>query len=89
MIAWSFGFVLVKVGGEGRSAGRLPVERLMAACTSVAASPRLLERLNWSTSEVCPWVLWEVIISRPGICMNCRSSGVATLFAIVEGVAPG
>ena len=33
--------------------------------------------------------LLEVITSSPGICMNCRSSGVATLLAIVSGVAPG
>jgi len=43
---WSLGLVLEKVGGEGRSNGRLPVAWLIAVCTSVAAPSRLLERSN-------------------------------------------
>src|SRR5688572_13951243 len=89
MIGWSFGLVLLNVGGLGRSTGRLPVARLIAACTSVAAASMLLLRTNCSVNEQKPCVLLLVISSRPGICMNCRSSGVAMLLATVSGLAPG
>ena len=42
MIGWSLGLVFEKVGGEGRSTGKLPVAWLMAVCTSVAAASMLL-----------------------------------------------
>ena len=48
MIGWSFGLVLVKVGGLGRSTGSLPVAWLIAACTSVAAASMLLDSANCS-----------------------------------------
>ena len=86
---WSLGLVLVNVGGLGRSWGSWPWARVMAACTSVAAASMLLSRLNWSVKLVLPWPLLLVTSSRPGIYRNCRSSGVATLLAIVSGVAPG
>ena len=38
MIGWSLGLVLEKVGGDGRSTGRLPVACVIAVCTSVAAA---------------------------------------------------
>ena len=38
---------------------------------------------------VVPSELTEVIWLIPGISENCRSSGVATLDAIVSGLAPG
>ena len=89
MIGWSFGLVLENVGGDGRSTGRLPVAWVIAVCTSVAAASMLLSRANWSVRLTCPWVLFDVTSSSPVICMNCRSSGVAMLFAIVSGLAPG
>src|SRR3954447_2322556 len=89
MTGWSFGLLLLNVGGLGRSVGRLPVAWVMAVCTSVAAASMLLDRLNWSVRMQLPWVLVDVTSSNPGICMNCRSSGVAMLFAIVCGLAPG
>ncbi len=89
MIAWSLGLVLVKVGGLGRSMGSWPVARWMAACTSVAASGSVLLRSNWSVSDVLLWVVALVMSVRPLIWRNCFSSGVAMLFAIVSGLAPG
>ena len=89
MIGWSFGFVLEKVGGEGRSTGRLPVACEIAVCTSVAAASMLLSSANCSVRLAWPCVLFEVTSSSPLICMNCRSSGVAMLLAIVSGLAPG
>ena len=38
---------------------------------------------------MCPACSCEVTSSSPWICMNCRSSGVAMLFATVSGLAPG
>ena len=49
----------------------------------------LLSSANCSVSVAWPCVLFEVTSSSPLICMNCRSSGVAMLFAIVSGLAPG
>jgi hypothetical protein len=49
----------------------------------------LFERSNCSVRLVLPCVLFDVTSSRPGICMNWRSSGVAMLLAIVCGLAPG
>jgi hypothetical protein len=46
-------------------------------------------RLNWSVIEVKPWVLTELMESKPAIVENCRSSGVATDEDIVSGLAPG
>ena len=88
-IGWSFGFVLVYVGGEGKSVGRLPVACEIAVCTSVAAASMLLSSANCSVKATCPCVLCEVTNSSPLICMNCRSSGVAILLATVSGLAPG
>ena len=39
--------------------------------------------------DVAPWVEEELMLSRPAIVVNCRSSGVATEEAIVSGDAPG
>jgi len=61
----------------------------MAVCTSVAAASIDLLSANCSVSVVFPCVLLDVTISSPLICMNCRSSGVAMLFATVSGEAPG
>ena len=79
----------MNVGGLGRSIGNLPVARWIAACTSVAASVMLLLRTNCSVSCVLLCVLVLVMMSSPGICKNCFSNGVAMLFAMVVGSAPG
>ena len=90
MMGWSLGLVLVKVGGLGRSMGSWPVARWMAACTSVAASGRVLLRSNWRVSDVLLCVEELLVMSvRPLIWRNCFSSGVAMLLAIVSGLAPG
>ena len=89
MIGWSLGLLLEKVGGEGRSIGRLPVDCEIAVCTSVAAPSIDLASANWSVRVTCPCVLCEVMSSSPLICMKLRSSGVAMLFATVSGLAPG
>jgi hypothetical protein len=65
------------------------VARWIAACTSVAASTMLLLRTNCSVNDVLLCVLLLVMMSSPGICRNCFSSGVAMLLAIVVGSAPG
>ena len=63
--------------------------RWIAACTSVAAASTLFERSNCSVMFVLPCVLELVLSVMPGICVNCFSSGVAIVFAIVSGFAPG
>src|SRR5690349_24971315 len=86
---WSLGLDFENVGGDGRSAGRLAVACEMAVCTSVAAPSMFFSSANWSVMLVTPWRLADVTNSSPLICMNCRSSGVATVLAIVSGLAPG
>ena len=49
----------------------------------------LRDRSNCTVMLVEPSELTEVISVTPGICENCRSSGVATLEAMVSGLAPG
>ena len=61
----------------------------MAARTSWAAESMPRSRVNWSVIWVMPRALVDVIESRPWIVVNCRSSGVATVAAIVSGLAPG
>jgi hypothetical protein len=89
MIGWSLGLVLENVGGDGRSTGRLPPAAEIAVCTSVAAASMLLDSLNCNVMLQVPCVLLDVTRSRPLICMNCFSSGVATFEATVSGEAPG
>ena len=46
-------------------------------------------RSNWTTTCVAPLTLVDVICVTPAICDSCRSSGCATVDAIVSGLAPG
>ncbi len=62
---------------------------LIAACTSIAAASMLRSRSNCSTMRVCPSELFDVIWLTPAILPSARSSGVATVAAIVSGLAPG
>src|SRR5260370_14774978 len=61
----------------------------MAACTSTAAPSRLRLRLNSRVTCVFPSEFTDVIESRPAIIEKLFSSGVATLDAMVSGLAPG
>ena len=49
----------------------------------------LRDSSNCRVMLVEPSELTEVIWVMPGISENCRSSGVATLEAMVSGLAPG
>ena len=56
------------------SAGSLPCERAMAACTSCEAASMLRLRLNCKVICVPPCVLMELMDSRPAMVENSRSS---------------
>jgi hypothetical protein len=44
---------------------------------------------NWMTIWLCPRLDVDVMLSIPAMVENCFSSGVATVAAIVAGLAPG
>ncbi len=69
-------------------AGRSTREALIAACTSRAAVSMFLERSNCRLTLVWPVEEEEVISLTPEITARRRSSGVATLVAMVSGLAP-
>src|SRR4051794_19010835 len=89
MIGVAAGLDLRKVGDEGRSAGRSVSAALIAACTSRAAPSMLRARSNWAVTRVLPKELREVSSVTPGISPSRRSSGAATVAAMVSGSAPG
>src|ERR1041385_5134260 len=62
---------------------------LIADCTSVAASLMLRLRSNCSVMRVEPSEEVEVISFTPAMRPSWRSSGVATVEAMVSGSAPG
>ena len=62
---------------------------LMAACTSRAALSTVRLRSNCSVTRVLPCVEREVISVTPAMAPSARSSGVATVAAMVSGLAPG
>src|SRR5690625_163322 len=62
---------------------------LMAACTSRAALLMSRSKSNIREIRVEPSELREVICDRPEIAPSDCSSGVATLEAMVSGLAPG
>jgi hypothetical protein len=62
---------------------------LSAAWTSRAALSILRSRSNWIDIDEVPSVLVEVSSMTPGISPSRRSSGPATVAAMVEGSAPG
>ena len=62
---------------------------LIAACTSRAAASILRFRSNCRLTRVEPLPEFEVISLTPAIVPSLRSSGVATLLAMVSGLAPG
>ncbi len=78
------------VGGFGIAFGNEPSAALIASSTSVSSDLRLVLRSNCKVIWVLPSTLVEVICARPGsISPNCVSSGVATVDAMVSGLAPG
>ena len=89
MTAMSAGLTLRKVGGDGRFAGSLRREAVIAACTSSAAPSIFRSRSNCSTIEDVPRPDCEVMVVMAGMVANCRSSGAVTDAAIVSGLAPG
>ena len=89
MIGASAGLTLRKLGAAGRLVGSWPLAALIAACTSWAAASMLRDRSNCRVMLVEPLALTEVIWVTPAISENWRSSGVATLDAMVSGLAPG
>ncbi len=64
-------------------------EALIAACTSRAAASTLRPISNRMMIRVLPWALRLVISLMPAMLPSARSSGVATLEAMVCGLAPG
>ncbi len=88
-IGASDGLVLRKVGGLGMSFGSWPCAALIASRTSVAAASMLRLRLNCRVIVLVPSTLMLVICASDGIWPNCVSSGVATVAAMVAGLAPG
>jgi hypothetical protein len=83
------GLNLRKVGSVGRSLGKSLSAAFKAPCTSRAARsiPRL--RSNCTVMLVEPSELIEVISMTPEISASRRSSGAATVAAMVAGSAPG
>src|SRR5439155_7679186 len=72
-----------------RLVGRSTRAATMAACTSRAAPSMLRPSANCSVMRVEPVVLCEVISETSAMTPRWRSSGVATVVAIVSGLAPG
>ena len=72
-----------------RLAGKSARAALMAACTSRAALSILRFRSNCSVTRVCPVLLFDVISLTPEMVPSVRSSGVATVRAMSDGLAPG
>ena len=69
--------------------GRVERAALMADCTSLAAPSILRSRSNCRTTSEEPRLLEEVISVTPAMRPRARSSGVATVAAMVSGPAPG
>ena len=62
---------------------------LMAACTSRAAALILRSSSNCRVTRVLPCEELDVISVTPAMLPKTRSSGVATVPAMVSGLAPG
>ncbi len=89
MIGASAGLTWRMVGWAGRLLGSWALAALIAACTCWKSLVMLWLSWNWMVMLVVPSALTEVIWLMPGISENWRSSGVATLEAMVSGLAPG
>ena len=90
MIGASDGLVSRNVGGFGIAFGSEPWAALIASSTMVASALMSALRSNCKVIWRLPSTLVEVVCVRPGsISPNSVSSGVATVEAIVSGLAPG
>ncbi len=69
--------------------GRVERAALMAPCTSRAAPSMSRSRSNCKITLLDPRLLEEVISVTPAMRPKARSSGVATVAAMVSGLAPG
>ena len=67
----------------------MPWAALIAACTSCAALSMLRLSTNCNVIWLVPSLLIEVMVSRPVIWPNCRSSEAVISVATVSGLAPG
>ena len=83
------GLALRNFGSDGRSLGKSASEALIAACTSRAARSMLRPIENCTWMLVVPSELVEVIWSMPAMVPSLRSSGAATVAAMIDGSAPG
>jgi hypothetical protein len=70
-------------------AGKSGMTAAMAVWTSTAALSIERSRANCSVTVELPVALDEIIESIPAIVVNCRSSGLATVAAMVDGSPPG
>ena len=89
MIGVADGLDLRNDGRDGRSLGRSVSAALIAACTSRAAPSMSRLRSNCTVMRVSPSDERDVISVTPGISPSRRSSGAATVCAMVSGSAPG
>jgi hypothetical protein len=89
MIGAAAGLTLRNDGVDCRSPGRSATAALIAACTSRAAPSMLRPRSNCTAIRLSPSELREVISVTPGISPRRRSSGAATVAAMISGLAPG
>src|ERR1017187_7327551 len=84
----SAGLTLRKKGREGMEGSRGSAAAI-AVCTSWAAESMLRLRLNCKVTLVELMELLEFMLSIPEIVANWRSRTVATVVAMVSGLAPG
>ena len=80
---------LRKVGRLGMPGGSWSMTPLMAACTSRAASFRSRSRSKNIRTSVLPVLLDDEMLVSPGMEPSARSSGPATVAAMLTGLAPG
>src|SRR5512147_2358509 len=88
-IGWSAGFCLRNDGGEVSVDGSSGMAAAIAVWTSTTALSTLRSRSKDNVMLVLPALLLDVISSTPAIVVNWRSSGLATVEAIVAGSPPG
>ena len=74
----SVGFCLEIEGGAGMFGGSFRMTADTAFWTSCAAASIFRSKLNCSVTLLWPRLLFEVMLLRPAIVENCRSSGAAT-----------
>src|SRR5574340_444319 len=84
----SAGLIFLSCGGS-IPCGRFRAACAIAVCTSCAAASMSRPSSNCRVMLVEPWPDCELIDSIPATVASCRSSGVATVVAMVSGLAPG